>query len=238
MTEAVRPADREREAAREHYNRVAMLYDLVEVLDERTFRPWRQRLLAQAGGRVLEVGVGTGKNFPWYPPGVALTGIDIAEKMLAAARQRARRLGLAVELHLADVQALEFREGVFDTAVSTFVFCSVPDPVRGTPGIGASRQGGRENPAPGARCKGTRGTGSPHGDAGFRDHPTHGPDDHQSPDAGACAPGRSAHRQPRTSRQGPRCQDDRGRAGARASLGGGRRSMPAAFVHLPEAMSN
>lgn len=131
MTEAVRLADREREATREHYNRVAMLYDLVEVLDERTFRPWRQKLLAHAGGCVLEVGVGTGKNFPWYPPGVALTGIDIAEKMLAAARQRARRLGLAVELHLADVQALEFRGGVFDTVVSTFVFCSVPDPVRG-----------------------------------------------------------------------------------------------------------
>jgi phosphatidylethanolamine/phosphatidyl-N-methylethanolamine N-methyltransferase len=131
VTGAVRPADRERKAAREHYNRVAMLYDLVEILDERTFRPWRQKLLALAGGRVLEVGVGTGKNFPYYPSGVSLTGIDIAEKMLAAARQRARRLGLAVELHLADVQALEFRRGVFDTAVSTFVFCSVPDPVRG-----------------------------------------------------------------------------------------------------------
>jgi len=136
MTEAVPLADREREAAREHYNRVAGLYDLVEVLDERIFRPWRQKLLARAGGRVLEVGVGTGKNFPHYPSGVALTGIDIAEKMLAAARQRARRMGLAVELHLADAQALEFRGGVFDTAVSTFVFCSVPDPVRGLRELG------------------------------------------------------------------------------------------------------
>jgi ubiquinone/menaquinone biosynthesis C-methylase UbiE len=136
MKEAVLPTDRERDAAREHYNRVAKLYDLVEVLDERTFRPWRQKLLSLAGGRVLEVGVGTGKNFPWYPPGVSLTGIDIAEKMLAAARQRARRLGLAVDLHLADVQALEFRRGVFDTAVSTFVFCSVPDPVRGLRELG------------------------------------------------------------------------------------------------------
>ena len=136
MTEAVPLADREREAAREHYNRVAGLYDLVEVLDERIFRPWRQKLLARAGGRVLEVGVGTGKNFPHYPPGVALTGIDIAEKMLSAARQRARRMGLAVELHLADAQALEFRAGVFDTAVSTFVFCSVPDPVRGLRELG------------------------------------------------------------------------------------------------------
>ena len=68
MTEAVRLADREREAAREHYNRVARLYDLVEALDERTFRPWRQKLLAHAGGRALEVGVGTGKNFPGIPP--------------------------------------------------------------------------------------------------------------------------------------------------------------------------
>ncbi len=144
VTGAVPVADREREATREHYNRVARLYDIVEVLDERTFQPWRQKLLARAGGRVLEVGVGTGKNVPWYLPGVALTGIDIAEKMLAAARQRARRLGLAADLQLADVQALEFRKGVFDTAVSTFVFCSVPDPVRGLRELGrVVKEGGK-----------------------------------------------------------------------------------------------
>ena len=55
MTETVPLADREREAAREHYNRVARLYDLVEVLDERTFRPWRQRLFAPAGLRIVSL---------------------------------------------------------------------------------------------------------------------------------------------------------------------------------------
>ena len=122
---------RELQADREHYNRIAWLYDLMEMMDERTFRPWRQKLLAQAEGKVLEVGIGTGKNLPHYPRGVAITGIDVAEKMLAVARRKARKLGLAVDLALADVQHLEFRDDTFDTAVSTFVFCSVPDPVRG-----------------------------------------------------------------------------------------------------------
>jgi len=125
------PPDRERNATRLRYNRIAGFYDLLEVFDERRFRPWRLSLLARSAGRVLEVGVGTGKNFPFYPAGAAVTGVDVAEKMLAAARQRAARMNRAVELILGDVQALPFRDDTFDTAVSTFVFCSVPDPVRG-----------------------------------------------------------------------------------------------------------
>lgn len=125
------PPDRERNAARLRYNRIARFYDLLEVFDERRFRPWRLSLLARSAGRVLEVGVGTGKNFPFYPSGVALTGIDVADKMIDVARERAARMNLAVELIIGDVQALPFRDDMFDTAVSTFVFCSVPDPIRG-----------------------------------------------------------------------------------------------------------
>jgi ubiquinone/menaquinone biosynthesis C-methylase UbiE len=121
----------ERDAARLRYNRIAGIYDFLEILAERALRPWRQGLLARAEGRVLEVGIGTGKNFPYYPPGVAITGIDIAENMLAAARKKAAGQGVRVDLILADVQDLPFPDDVFDSAVSTFVFCSVPDPVRG-----------------------------------------------------------------------------------------------------------
>lgn len=123
--------DHERDATRLRYNRIAKFYDLLEVFDERRFRPWRLSLLARSAGRVLEVGVGTGKNFPFYPAGVAVTGVDVAEKMLAVARQRAARMNLPVNLILGDVQALPFRDDTFDTAVSAFVFCSVPDPIRG-----------------------------------------------------------------------------------------------------------
>jgi ubiquinone/menaquinone biosynthesis C-methylase UbiE len=125
------PADRALTALRAGYNRIARFYDLLEILDERTYRSWRRKLLARAEGRVLEVGIGTGKNFPYYPPGVVITGIDVAENMLAAARKRADGCGIEVDFLQADVQELPFPDDVFDSAVSTFVFCSVPDPVRG-----------------------------------------------------------------------------------------------------------
>lgn len=114
------------------YARLAPLYDLVEAPMERLGgRQRRQRLLAAAFGEVLEVGIGTGRNLEFYPPSVRLTAIDPVVGMLARAQERARRLGLAVELVPADVQALPFPDAAFDTVVGTCVFCSVADPVRG-----------------------------------------------------------------------------------------------------------
>lgn len=113
------------------YNRIAPFYDLMESLSEGRFKPWREKLWEYARENVLEVGVGTGKNFLYYPPNVTVTGIDLADQMLARARERAHQLGTAVELKEGDVQALNFPDNSFDTAAATFVFCSVPDPVRG-----------------------------------------------------------------------------------------------------------
>jgi ubiquinone/menaquinone biosynthesis C-methylase UbiE len=113
------------------YNRIALYYDLMESLSERVFKHWRRKLLSHAVGKILEAGVGTGKNFPYYPKGADITGIDIADKMLPFARKRADGLGLAPSLIEGDVQALSFPDNSFDTAVATFVFCSVPDPVLG-----------------------------------------------------------------------------------------------------------
>jgi len=113
------------------YNRIAPYYDLVEAFSERIFKHWRKKLLAHARGKIIEIGVGTGKNFPYYPKDANITGIDIADKMLPFARKRANRLGLSIKLIEGDVQALSFPDNTFDTAVATFVFCSVPDPVLG-----------------------------------------------------------------------------------------------------------
>lgn len=118
------------------YNRIAPYYDVMEIISERTFSRWRRQLLARAKGKVLEVGVGTGKNFPYYPEGVDVTGLDIADKMLLHARLRADKLGFPVHLMEGDVQSLPFPENSFDTAVATFVFCSVPDPVLGLKELG------------------------------------------------------------------------------------------------------
>ncbi len=119
------------EATRARYNRIARIYDLVETMSEGRFRPWREKLWSAAHGKILEIGVGTGKNFPYHPRGAKVTGIDLSDEMLARAQERARRLGRPVALAEGDAQALEFPDNSFDTAADTFVFCSVPDPVRG-----------------------------------------------------------------------------------------------------------
>jgi ubiquinone/menaquinone biosynthesis C-methylase UbiE len=118
---------------RARYDRLAPLYDVLEWLPERTrFGRWRARLWRQvAPGRLLEVGVGTGKNIHYYPPGATVTAVDISPKMLTRAAKRAARVGREVHLLRMDTQALEFPDAAFDAAAATFVFCSVPDPVSG-----------------------------------------------------------------------------------------------------------
>jgi phosphatidylethanolamine/phosphatidyl-N-methylethanolamine N-methyltransferase len=117
---------------RQRYERLAAYFDRLEGLSERRNRPWRRKLWGQVRGpRVLEVGVGTGKNMPYWPVGLSMTAIDLTPGMLVLARRRADQLGLRPDLRLGDAQALDFPDASFDSAVATFVFCSVPDPVRG-----------------------------------------------------------------------------------------------------------
>ena len=114
------------------YERIAPLYDKMETLAERRYANWRLRLWSLIQGpRVLEVGVGTGKNMPYYPAGLEVTAIDLTPGMLQRAKVRAVDYDLAVTLLQRDVQALDFPDESFDDAVSTFVFCSVPDPIMG-----------------------------------------------------------------------------------------------------------
>lgn len=143
MTQQIDLAETKKTRAR--YDRLARVYDLIEVGAEKRFAPWRQQLWAQVPpGRVLEVGVGTGKNFPYHPDHVEVVGIDLSPRMLERAKQRARHTGRISELHLMDVQQLAFPSGSFDAAVATFVFCSVPNPVLGLRELGrVVRTGGR-----------------------------------------------------------------------------------------------
>ncbi len=117
---------------RSRYNRIAPIYDLMEILPERRFIPLRRILWAQVpAGHILEVGVGTGKNFPFHPADAIVTGIDLSDGMLARARKRAQSMGKTLDLRQMDVQTLDFADNTFDAAVATFVFCSVPDPIQG-----------------------------------------------------------------------------------------------------------
>jgi len=128
----VNPDPKATAVTRKRYQRMAPLYDRMEALAERRYQPWRNQLWAKIRGpKILEVGVGTGKNMPYYPRGMQITGIDLTPGMLERARKRAAELKLKVVLQLGDVQRLEFPDASFDSAMATFVFCSVPDPVIG-----------------------------------------------------------------------------------------------------------
>lgn len=125
--------DRATELARKRYDRRAPIYDPMEAFAERLrLSKWRRMLWGRVEGvNILEVGVGTGKNFPHYPGSAEITAVDFSEKMLARARDKAQKRGVRVRLLQMDVQNLEYADNTFDAVVATFVFCSVPDPLLG-----------------------------------------------------------------------------------------------------------
>lgn len=147
QTSVLTDVDRETAITEARYDRIAPLYDAMQWLNERTvFQQWRQELWPRIpAGRILEVGVGTGKNMPYYPPGpgVPVTAVDLSQGMLDRARRQARELNLEVDLRQMDVQQLIFPDASFDTVVATFVFCSVPEAVQGLREVGrVTRRGG------------------------------------------------------------------------------------------------
>jgi ubiquinone/menaquinone biosynthesis C-methylase UbiE len=118
----------ETERARRIWDRAAPRYDRGMGLMERLLLgDGRRWVCSRAAGDVLEVAVGTGRNFPHYPRGVRLTAVDLSPAMLEVARERAGSLGIEVRLVEADAEDLPFSEGSFDTVVSTLALCSVPD---------------------------------------------------------------------------------------------------------------
>ncbi|MGI8949080.1 MAG: class I SAM-dependent methyltransferase [Ornithinimicrobium sp.] len=112
--------------------------------ERRLFPDSRQWVCSRARGETLEVGIGTGANLTHYPDDVALTGIDWSPAMLDLARRQAERLRRRVALHQGDAAALPFPAESFDTVVSTFALCCIPDE-RGalTEALRVLRPGGR-----------------------------------------------------------------------------------------------
>ena len=110
----------------------AWIYDSMMARGERTFmREVREEIAGGARGRVLEVGAGTGANFPYYnDQAEEITATEPDPYMLKRARRRAEAVGRTIELRQASAEELPFDDDSFDTVVSTLVMCSVGDPLR------------------------------------------------------------------------------------------------------------
>lgn len=121
------------DTAREAYRRYAGFYD---ALFGPILQPGRRAVIealgCRPGERVLEVGVGTGLSLPMYPAWVRITGIDVSREMLARARERVARRGLANVEALLDMDAeqMSFADASFDRVVAMYVVSVVQHPGR------------------------------------------------------------------------------------------------------------
>jgi ubiquinone/menaquinone biosynthesis C-methylase UbiE len=115
------------------YDKLAGYYDKAFAPFERRFLArWRQEAASQLpeAARILEVGAGTGLNFPFYPARKLAVAGEISCRMIeiAAKKEQAAVTSAKIDLVQTDVQALPFAANSFDAAFATLVFCSIKDP--------------------------------------------------------------------------------------------------------------
>ena len=111
-------------------DRCASFYDWLERRNQGRFGldSFRRKYLENLKGKVLEIGVGGGNNFPFYSKDVQLIGVDPGSKMLELARKNLGVTKASVALQRACAERLPYPDESFDHVVSTLVLCSVDDP--------------------------------------------------------------------------------------------------------------
>src|SRR5215831_13739060 len=110
------------------YQRIAPFYDVLDLpFEYGRYRKIRPQLFAGLSGLILDAGVGTGRNFPFYPAGAKIVGIDLSPAMLARAARRRPSAAAEIELRQMDVTGIDLPDRHFDAAVATFLFCVLPD---------------------------------------------------------------------------------------------------------------
>jgi len=90
----------------------------------------RKQLMSRAHGRILDVACGTGLNFPFFPSTSEISAIDLSQRMLDVAQQKATKLNLSLHTQVMDAQKLDFADGSFDAVTSTLSTCTFPDPIQ------------------------------------------------------------------------------------------------------------
>jgi len=90
---------------------------------------FRQRIFQEANGKVLEVSIGAGLNFPHYNKNIELTGIDFSYEMLRMARKAAKNYSFKTTFIQEDVESIELNPYSFDTIVSSGSLCAFQNPV-------------------------------------------------------------------------------------------------------------
>ena len=116
---------------RRYFDKLAPKYDRSMQRCERfLLGHGREWATVRATGDVLELAVGTGLSLPLYPASTRVVGVDLSEAMLAVARTRIAEhsIGDRVRVEPGDVQVLGFPAECFDTVVSTYTLCTIPDP--------------------------------------------------------------------------------------------------------------
>jgi len=121
----------EKDPAQARFDRVARFYDAFNFFVERFASKHRKEILRQVRGSILEVGVGTGNSFQDYPPNEQIVAVDISREMLRRAERKLKNYNGKIELRLEDVQNLSFKDETFDIVFTSWVFCSVTDPIKG-----------------------------------------------------------------------------------------------------------
>jgi len=107
----------------------AAWYDTVMApLERGGFRAIRKQLLHQARGTVLEIGAGTGVNFPYYTEAAHVITVEPDPSMVARSLLRATQAPVPIAVLRARAEALPFPDHTFDTVLGTLVFCTIPDP--------------------------------------------------------------------------------------------------------------
>ncbi len=112
------------------YDRYVLPRLLARVMQQGLFTPFRARIGADARGQVLELGIGSGLNLPFYGPQVTgVSGVDPSAALLAMAEAAGRNAGINLHLRQSPAETLPFDAASFDTVVTTWTMCTIGDPV-------------------------------------------------------------------------------------------------------------